>query len=269
MKNRIISIVLILCMTLAFVGCSTSESTGELNFIEKLTHEHDFAAATCTEPQTCYCGETQGESLGHYFAPATCTKPETCARCDATQGEPNGHDFDEATCTESAKCKKCSETEGSPLGHDYVKNVCTRCEDVDPESLPVGLNELPVIDYEYGYEYYSDVLKDNFGNTYIGYHRLKEAANESYVVFNLDNKYSKFVCDIVVNSERESKLDAMVQMYVDNKLVFQKDGISKTTGLVHVDFSVKSGQQLKIVAVDSNYSYSEVACLVNAQLYKK
>lgn len=30
------------------------------------THEHDWVAATCTEPKTCAdCGETEGDALGH------------------------------------------------------------------------------------------------------------------------------------------------------------------------------------------------------------
>lgn len=38
-------------------------------------HEHEYAEATCTEPETCtICGETKGESLGHTVDIGVCTR---------------------------------------------------------------------------------------------------------------------------------------------------------------------------------------------------
>lgn len=39
------------------------------------SHEHEYAEATCTEPETCtICGETKGESLGHTVDIGVCTR---------------------------------------------------------------------------------------------------------------------------------------------------------------------------------------------------
>ena len=76
-KNRIVSVVLILCVLLSLSGCGC---------------KHEWKAATCTEPSTCTkCGETQGEPLGHDGTwkvtkidniSATKTEKLICTRCD-------------------------------------------------------------------------------------------------------------------------------------------------------------------------------------------
>ena len=208
----------------------------------KAAHTHSFSSANCTQPQKCSCGATLGSALGHSYSSATCTSPKKCSRCGVTSG--------------------------SALGHNYQNDKCTRCGKTDPDSLPVGLHELHVIDSGFGYQYYKGSLKDSFGNSYIGYHRLWEGIDGTYVIFNLDNKYSRFICDVVVNSTMPSESNGAIQIYVDDDLVFQKSGITKTTGKVHVDVNVKGGQTLKIVATDNYLNYNEVLCLVNAQVKK-
>jgi len=51
-------------------------------------HEHSWSNATCTEPQKCSCGETQGDALGHDWKDATYEAPKTCSRCGITDGSP-------------------------------------------------------------------------------------------------------------------------------------------------------------------------------------
>ncbi len=60
-------------------------------------HEHVWSDATCTAPQKCECGETQGEALGHEMVDVeakahTCTEDgynahKACTRCDKTEGK--------------------------------------------------------------------------------------------------------------------------------------------------------------------------------------
>ena len=70
--KKITSILLILAMALMLCGCCL---------------KHDYAPATCTEPETCTkCGKTQGTSLGHTWVEATCTEPKTCSVCGETEG---------------------------------------------------------------------------------------------------------------------------------------------------------------------------------------
>ncbi len=54
---------------------------------------HVVTPATCTEPETCSCGLTQGEALGHDWADATCVLPKTCKTCGDTDGKPLGHNL--------------------------------------------------------------------------------------------------------------------------------------------------------------------------------
>lgn len=243
-----------------YVGSSTKENT--TNSVEP-TQKQEISTKQPIQPSVT----SQSTAHVHSYLNATCTSPKKCSVCGETSGSSLGHSYSDATCTSAKKCIRCGMTSGSALGHNYTNNKCSRCGKVDPDSLPVGLHELHVIDSSYKYKYYNDVLKDTFGNTYVGYHYFQEEAEESYAIYNLDNKYSKFTCDIVLDSEINDR-DITVLMYVDNRVVFQKSGISKTSGKIHVDINVSGGQQLKIVAIDSLYSWSETICIVNAQLSK-
>lgn len=226
-------------------------------------HTHIYSNATCTLPKKCSCGATVGIALGHQFSSATCTSPQICSRCGATSGNALGHSYSAANCNSPKTCTRCGQTSGSALGHNYVANKCSRCGKVDPDSLPVGLNELPVIDATYNCKYYNGSLTDSFGNGYVGYYRLYDTSGPACAIFNLNYKYSIFSCEIVTNCK-----DASFSIYVDNVLKYQTTNLSKLEGPIHVDINVKNGQQLKVVADDNTYSYSEVGFLVNAQLTK-
>ena len=55
-------------------------------------HEHAWSDATCTDPQKCECGETQGEALGHTpGAEPTCTVAQTCTVCGTELAAKLGH----------------------------------------------------------------------------------------------------------------------------------------------------------------------------------
>ena len=71
-------------------------------------HVHEWADATCTEPQTCACGETQGEPAGHKWDAATCTAPKTCSVCKATEGEPAGHTASDWKSDAKSHWKECT-----------------------------------------------------------------------------------------------------------------------------------------------------------------
>ena len=93
-------------------------------------HEHVWADATCTAPQTCECGETQGEALGHDLADvaekaATCTEDgynahKACSRCDYTQGK------EVVKAAHTLKYTVVLPTATTP-GHTTV--VCEACSD--------------------------------------------------------------------------------------------------------------------------------------------
>lgn len=70
----------------------------------KPTHTHKFSAATCTEPQKCSCGVTNGNALGHKWQDATCKAPETCNVCKVTDGTITEHKYENFVCVYCA-CK--------------------------------------------------------------------------------------------------------------------------------------------------------------------
>lgn len=242
---------------------STNQSKPTSN-INQPTHTHSYSNATCTSPKKCSCGATAGTALGHQFSSATCTSPKICSRCGKTSGNALGHNYSAANCNSPKTCTRCGQTSGSALGHNYVNNKCSRCGKVDPDSLPVGLEQLHVIDSNSDYySFKNETIQDTFGNKYVGYHRFKEVGETAYAIFNLNYKYSKFSCDIITTCK-----DATFSIYVDNVLKYQTTNLSNVSGPIHVDVDVKNGQQLKVVATDNTYSWSVAGCLVNAQLTK-
>ncbi len=95
-------------------------------------HEHKWSDATCTEAQTCQCGEKQGTALGHSFENGVCT---VCSTPDPDYVPPHTHVWSDATCTEAQKCE-CGEAQGEALGHEFNEGVCTRCGAADSNDVP-------------------------------------------------------------------------------------------------------------------------------------
>ncbi len=276
MLKKIGTLLLLVCLVFGLVACGTKENNekpndslnndyvsgnnGTSNGGYASSHKHSYAEATCYAPKTCSCGATAGSALGHQFQPETCTAPQICSRCGEVKGKELGHNYVPATCIAPETCTRCQTTQGGALGHDYKNDVCTRCGKTDPESLPVGLEKLNVIDSD-RYAYETNAVEDSFGNTYVGYHDFKINSGFSYgnaySIFSLKNKYDTFSCDIFTLESTTT-----VAIYVDGVMQFQTK-VDMTSGAIHVDVSVKNGQQLKIFATGGEYVY-----LVNAQLIK-
>ncbi len=236
------------------------------------THTHSYSNATCTSPKKCSCGATAGTALGHQFSSATCTSPKICGRCGKTSGNALGHNYSAANCNSPKTCTRCGQTEGSALGHNYVNNKCSRCGKVDPDSLPVGLDKLVIIDcksdFISGYKYDKGGLTDSFGRNYMGYHYFPAWPN-MYAIYHLDSKYSKLSLDIVATDSMESRAEATIGIYVDDVLKYSKSNFSRTTGKVHVNLDVKNGEKLEIrVTSTSSGDICARVAIVNAQLTK-
>ena len=97
---------------------------------------HTWADATCTAPQTCVCGATQGTALGHTWVYATCTTPDTCSACGLTEGEARGH-ADANPCDH--ECDWCGASVGNCLdeNNDHDCDICgdvmSACADADKD----------------------------------------------------------------------------------------------------------------------------------------
>ena len=99
---------------------------------------------TCTQKgytlYTCNCGDSkkmsQTDTIPHDWANATCTQPQTCCVCGATQGEPIEHSWDEGVITEEPTTEK----EGVKT---YTCHVCGATKTEAVETLPEPTDPTP------------------------------------------------------------------------------------------------------------------------------
>jgi len=236
---------------------------------------HKYKSATCLSPKKCkYCGKKAGIALGHNYASATCTSPQICYRCGKTKGKHLGHKYISATCYVAKTCIQCKGTLGDALGHNYVNNKCSRCGKVDPDSLPVGLESVHLID-SHKYQYKTGTFTDSFGNIYNGVHYITDLyencnGREPHATFNINGKYSTFSGSIVAATITEPEFTYYINIYVDNVLKFSKKGFSKTSGKVDFKIDIKNASTLKITAgiEQTMGDWHQEIGIVNAQLIK-
>lgn len=73
--KRIFAILLSAVLLFSLAACKSegiSDGAGAEN--TSSIHTHSFAAATCNAPETCECGETRSERLGHMYIDGFCTE---------------------------------------------------------------------------------------------------------------------------------------------------------------------------------------------------
>ena len=122
MSKKILQGVLCVFLFLAFLrACGAG-----------IFHEHDWQAATCTEPRICsLCKAEEGEPLGHDWQAATCSAPQSCIRCGEREGTALDHTWVEATCTEPEHCSDCGKKRhwySGTSSHDWQRSTCTEPE---------------------------------------------------------------------------------------------------------------------------------------------
>ncbi len=234
---------------------------------------HTYSDATCTISSKCTkCGEMGENALGHDYTPATCTSSQICKRCQSTTGSPLGHNYSEATCLSAQKCKTCGKTSGSPLGHTYSDGKCIRCNSVDPNSLPVALKEVYVVD-SYRYEYKTDSVTDSYGNIYMsGVHCYNSCQDEIvYSIHNLNGGFKRFSGYFVVGDNTPGDKVFEIRIYIDGKQVWSKTNIDKFTKKMNVSIDCQAGSLLKIEIRHTGGIYWDIPniYLVDANLEKK
>ena len=264
MLKKVISLLLAICMIFCLSACgiieTSSNTTNTPSESQTDTPQNtDEIASTETENgQVSSNTEEEKENNTQTQTPVTQSKPTS-----TTDQSTHTHSYSNATCTSPKTCTRCRQTSGGALGHNYVNNKCSRCGKTDPNSLPVGIEQLHVIDSGYNCSYINSNIEDTFGNKYVGYYRFYENNEPAYAIFNLNYEYSNFSCDIITNRK-----DATFYIYVDNILKYQTSNLSNLSGPIHVDINVKNGQQLKIMATDNIYNFETAGYLVNAQFTK-
>ena len=85
----------------------------------KPAHVHSFSAATCTSPQKCSCGATNGSALGHRWQEATCKSPKKCSVCGVTEGSIGTHKYVNGVCAYCGNKQIISPKDGLKLNADY------------------------------------------------------------------------------------------------------------------------------------------------------
>lgn len=167
MKKRLTALLLLVCMLLTMVpmGAWAEEPGGEsdgasANAAEPAPNndppacEHEWKAATCTEPQTCTkCGATQGTASGHSWGPWStddANHTRTCTACGAP--DTGSHSYPSTwTASGNKHIKACLDC-GKELsaehnwGTDWVSNgngthshICKDCgAKSEPEDCHVG-----------------------------------------------------------------------------------------------------------------------------------
>ena len=91
-------------------------------------------------------GATKVICVNHEWQAATCTEPETCARCGKTRGEALGHIPTAATYLEPGVCERCGQKCGEPLGNALFTKLFSVAAFSEPGSVT---NELPLKDQAY------------------------------------------------------------------------------------------------------------------------
>ena len=132
------------------------------------------------------------------------------------------------------------------------------------DETPTYLNELVVIDSKY-YKYSEDIFTDSFGDVYDGYHLFDPCSRNAYVVYNLNDRYTKFTCSIVAAQSTGSDREFSVAIYLDGKLAYTLTDFTKTTGKQNVIIDVTNVTKMEIKTSADEYSNSTLA-VVNASV---
>ena len=173
----------------------TTETNSENTQTEsKATHTHYFSAATCTEPQTCTCGEIKGSALGHKWQEATCATPQTCS--------------------------VCKETEGNIGNHKYNRGNCIYCDDKQIINPKEGIK---------ADGYYYLCLKYNSGDDYLGVFRFEGSTMILINIFS-DNENSRISDEKIIYNGKtyfhsaEGQGFALKYTLTDTEIIIKEQG---------------------------------------------
>ena len=144
-------------------------------------HVHAWSDATCTEPQKCECGETQGEAAGHNYVDGACSACGVAAPCE--------HEFEQnvfyhpelvaATCCTPGvavyECTKCDyyyteATDIDPEAHAFwgerevitAANCATKTNGLVKVSCDNGCGQFKEVEIEYSDAHDWDVQKETY-----------------------------------------------------------------------------------------------------------
>ncbi|MCI7814152.1 MAG: NPCBM/NEW2 domain-containing protein [Lachnospiraceae bacterium] len=135
----------------------------------------------------------------------------------------------------------------------------TLAQTPEPCSSAVRLKDLQLIDSA-EMEYHVRLSKDTFGTMYENDYSF-DASDNGYALYLLGGKYTQFSGVVCPGKATKSDNVIKVEIYADDELVFEQDGITRMTKAVPFTVDVTGRQNLKIVTSDSSESYESYVYL--------
>ena len=217
-------------------------------------HTHVWRDATCMAPQTCSCGQEQGEPLGHEWIPGDCETPDTCSRCGATRGESSGHVWMEATFDYPEYCDNCGATRGDPLLMPFT--WLPHISDTNP---PGSDKDVTIGDWDDP----NGIVREQTIRFWLvdreGYH------NSESTTYALDGQYTKFHCTGFLTDGTEPGGSAYIRVWGDGQILNQSMTI--TSGdIISYSVDVTGVQELTVECVTDSSSFTY--CVVDAHINK-
>ena len=139
-------------------------------------------------------------------------------------------------------------------GEDSISLAEAEFTQAEERTVPptyASLGELTVID-SVDFEQKTCLQKDTFGDLHRGRQYFKNpmtSETESYALYNLDQKYLSFSGKLIIDEESTTNCNMNVQIYLDDQLAFEQNGIGRTTEPVEVNLDVTNVKVMKIRVV--------------------
>ena len=139
-------------------------------------------------------------------------------------------------------------------GEEYISLAEAEFTKAEERTVPptyASLEELTVID-SVDFEQKTCIQKDTFGNLHKGRQYFKNpmtSESESYALYNLNQEYLSFSGKLIIDEESTTNCNMNVQIYLDDQLAFEQNGIGRTTEPVEVNLDVTNVKVMKIRVV--------------------
>ncbi len=118
------------------------------------------------------------------------------------------------------------------------------------------------------YTYNDAPTLDTFGNMYDSEHTF-DASLDSYAIYNLAGKYTKFTGKIVAPAYAGTDLYVTMEIYADGNLIHSATGLSRITAPQAFSLDVTGVQQLKVVTYNTGSYSNGFVSIVNDRLVEK
>ncbi len=152
---------------------------------------------------------------------------------------------------------KTTKTEGSTSSSDvfFVKSFFTKADRASIYPDRTEFTDLVIIDSNHC-NVSDRLFVDSFGDIHNGSICIyTEWHKEGYVLFNLDKRFLSLSGSIATSSMTRNDRAMDVKFYLDDKLVYEKSNITRSSSAIEFNIDVTDGRVLKIVATGHNDSY--------------